>query len=149
MTGGTTGPFVLDASVALSWCFQDEADAEGDDLLRRLASARANVPGIWPLEITNVLLAAERRRRLTAAESARFLTLLEALPIDVDAHTAARAPREILLLARAHGLSSYDGAYLELAARTGLPLATRDRRLSLAAEALGLVRLITVSSSSG
>lgn len=134
--------FVLDASVALSWCFEDEADAEGDALLHRLATGRATVPGIWPLEVTNVLLAAERRKRITPAESARFLVLLEALPIDVDAHTAARAPREILILARAHGLSSYDAAYLELAARSGLPIATRDRALRAAAQALGLECLL-------
>lgn len=134
--------FVLDASVALSWCFEDEADPAGDAVLRRLANGKAAVPGIWPLEIANVLLAAERRRRITPAESARFLALLEALPIEVDAHTAARASREILLLARAHGLSSYDAAYLDLAARSGLPLATRDAALNAAAGALGLERLM-------
>lgn len=135
-------PFVLDASVAMSWCFEDEADARGDAVLRRLAASRASVPGIWPLEIANVLLAAERRGRIRAAESARFLALLEALPIEVDAHTAARATREILLLGREHGLSSYDAAYLELAARSGLPLATRDERLGAAAESLGIERLM-------
>jgi predicted nucleic acid-binding protein len=134
--------FVLDASVALSWCFEDEADAAGDAVLRRLTTESASVPAIWPLEVTNVLLAAERRKRLTAAESARFLALVEALPIAVDAHTAARASREILVLARAHGLSSYDAAYLELAARSGLPLATRDRRLADAAASLGLELLL-------
>ena len=134
--------FGLDAAVARSWCFEDEADAAGDAVLRRLAASRAAVPGIWALEVANVLLGAERRKRLTAADSARFLGLLESLPIEVDAHTAARAPREVLALARAHGLSSYDAAYLELAARGGLPLATRDRALGAAAAALGLERLI-------
>lgn len=133
--------FVLDASVALSWCFEDEADAAGDAVLRRLAAGSAAVPGIWPLEVANVLLGAERRQRITAAESARFLNLLEALPIEVDAHTAARAPREILTLARTHALSSYDAAYLELASREGIPLATRDKRLAAAAATLG-VRLL-------
>lgn len=131
---------VLDASVALSWCFADEASPAGDALLRRVASDGALVPALFPLEVGNVLLGAERRGRITPAGSARFLSLLEALPIEVDAHTAARATREVLLLARAHGLSSHDAAYLELAARTGAPLATRDRALTAAAAALGLER---------
>jgi predicted nucleic acid-binding protein len=134
--------FVLDASVAMSWCFEDEADAAGDAVLRRLASGRGVVPAIWPLEVVNVLLAAERRGRITPAASARFLALLHALPIEVDAHTAARAPREILVLARAHGVSSHDAAYLELASRTGVPLATRDVALGKAAGELGVERLV-------
>jgi predicted nucleic acid-binding protein len=134
--------FVLDASVAMSWCFEDEADAAGDAVLRRLAGESASVPGIWPLEVANVLLGAERRKRITAVESQRFLNLLEALPIEVDAQTASRASREILALGRAHGLSSYDAAYLELSARGGLPLATRDTRLAAAATSLGLTLLL-------
>lgn len=134
--------FVLDASVALSWCFEDEADAAGDAVLRRLSVEAAAVPGIWPLEVANVLLAAERRKRITPAESGRFLHLLESLPIEVDAHAAARAPREILALARAHGLSSYDAAYLELAVREGIALATRDANLAAAAAGLGVPMLI-------
>ncbi len=130
--------FVLDASVALSWCFADEADEAGDAVLNRLRGTRACVPGIWPLEVANVLLGAERRRRIAPSESARFLALLDALPIDVDAHTASRAPREILALARTHKLSSYDAAYLELAARGGLSLATRDVRLAAAARSVGV-----------
>lgn len=134
--------FVLDASVALSWCFEDEADAEGDAVLRRLVAGRAAVPTVWALEVANVLLGAERRGRITPAGSARFLALLDALPIDVDAHTPVRAGREILTLARAHGLSSYDASYLELAARSGIPIATRDRPLRDAARTLGLGLLI-------
>lgn len=130
--------FVLDASVALSWCFEDEADAAGDAVLRKLATGSAAVPAFWPLEVTTVLLGAERRGRITPAESARFLALLESLPIEVDAHTAARAPREVLTLARAHGLTSYDAAYLELAARTGSAIATRHGALAAAAAKLGL-----------
>lgn len=134
--------FVLDASVALSWCFEDEADAAGDAVLRRLATEGATVPAIWPLEVGNVLLAAEQQGRITPAGSARFLALLDALPIAVDTQTAARAPREILTVARAHGLSTYDAAYLELAARGGLPLATRDGTLAAAARSLGLPLLL-------
>ena len=129
---------VLDASAVMGWCFEDEADPEGDALLRRVAASGAVVPGLLALEVANVLVGAERRGRITPAESARFLGLLEALPIEVDAHTALRAPRETLLLARAHRLSSYDAAYLELALRLGLPLATRDAALCAAAAAAGV-----------
>lgn len=135
-------PFVLDASVTLSWCFEDEADAAGDAVLRRLAGGRAAVPAVWPLEVANVLLGAERRGRIGAAEARRFLVLLEALPIEVDAHGLARAPREALQLARAHGLSVYDATYLELAVRTGAALATRDARLAAAARAEGVELLL-------
>ncbi len=130
--------FVLDASVALSWCFEDEADAAADALLRSLDARTAVVPGLWSLEVVNVLLGAERRGRITAAGSGRFLRLIEALPIEVDAETPARAAREGVVLARAHGLSAYDAAYLELAVRHGIPLATRDRALAAAARAVGV-----------
>lgn len=130
--------FVLDASVALAWCFEDEADPAADALLRTLGPRTALVPGLWALEVTNVLIGAERRGRITPAETARFLRLLDELPIDVDAETPARAGREGLLLARAHGLSSYDAAYLELAVRRGVPLATRDRALAEAARSVGV-----------
>ena len=129
---------VIDASIALGWCFEDEADALGDAALRRVVAGGADVPGIFPLEVANVLAAAERRGRIRPAESARFLALLDALPLRVDAQTPTRATREVLLLARAHALSVYDAAYLELATRTGAALATRDARLGEVARSLGL-----------
>lgn len=129
---------VLDASVALSWCFEDEASPAADAVLRGFSHGSAVVPGLFALEVTNVLLGAERRGRITPAESARFLRLLEALPIEVDAETPARATRDVLVLARAEGLSSYDAAYLELAVRHGVPLATRDAALAEAARRVGV-----------
>jgi predicted nucleic acid-binding protein len=134
--------FVLDASVALAWCFDDEAHPDCDAALRRLATERASVPAIWSLEVVNVLLGAERRGRISRADSAKFLALLGALPIDVDPGTAARASRETLVLAREHGLSSHDAAYLELATRAGCPLATRDLRLAGAARQAGVALLV-------
>ena len=121
--------FVLDCSVVMAWCFEDEADAYADSVLNRLSESEAVVPCIWPLEVANVLLVAERRKRLTEAASFQFAGLLAELPITIDYESSDRALSEILFLGRQQGLSSYDTAYLELAMREGIPLATRDNRL--------------------
>lgn len=129
--------FVLDASVTMAWCFEDEARAETEALLDRLARGEAVVPTLWVVEVVNVLLQAERRGRLSEAQAERFLGLLQQLPIRVD--EAARLPAEALLAGgRRHGLSAYDAAYLALAERLGLPLATLDLRLREAAERAGV-----------
>lgn len=130
--------FVLDCSVAVAWCIEDEAAAATDALMERTAGEGALVPGLWPLEIANVLLQAVRRRRLEVADAMARLELLRGLPIRIDEATAERAWRETLALARAEGLTTYDAAYLELALRLGLPLATRDRELRQAAERNGV-----------
>ena len=130
--------FVLDCSVAVSWCFADEASEAGDALLRRLAADGAVVPGLWFLELANVLLGAVRRGRASHAEIHAFLGQLERLPVTKDAKTADRAFGQTLALAAAHDLTAYDAAYLELAMRRGLPLATRDAALIRAARATGV-----------
>ncbi|MBI4279159.1 MAG: type II toxin-antitoxin system VapC family toxin [Armatimonadetes bacterium] len=130
--------FVLDASVTMSWCFSDEATPYADAVLDRLQTATAVVPAIWPLEVVNVLLAAERRKRLTEAQSRRFVELLAALPIEVEHPVVERIFTSVLALGREHGLSAYDAAYAELAARRGLALATRDERVRAAAAAIGV-----------
>jgi predicted nucleic acid-binding protein len=130
---------VLDASAALAWCFEDEGGAEVDALIERVAAAGASVPGLWPVEIANGLVTGERRRRITRAESAAFATMLEELPIVVDPETGARALHETIGIAREHELSAYDAAYLELAMRLSLPLATGDRKLREAADRAGVV----------
>lgn len=130
--------FVLDCSVAMAWCFEDEADSYADSVLGALETGNAVAPSIWPLEVANVLAVAERKDRLSEAETARFLELLHLLPIEIDPHTHARATGPILALARRRGLSSYDAAYLDLAMREGLPLASRDKALVAAAEASGV-----------
>jgi predicted nucleic acid-binding protein len=96
------------------------------------------VPAIWPLEVGNVLLAAERQTRLKEADSARFITLLGALPIVVEEFTHERALGAVLSVGREYDLSSYDAAYLELAMRTGTPLATRDSALRTACAKSGV-----------
>jgi predicted nucleic acid-binding protein len=130
--------FVLDASVTLAWCFEDEASPYAEAVLEKLAPGAAVVPSIWPLEVANALLVAERRKRLTRAKVTRFLQVLRSLPIVVDSEGGARALDTVLDLARAHGLSVYDAGYLELALRDGLPLATLDERLKRAARQAGV-----------
>lgn len=121
--------FVLDASVVLAWCFEDESNPEAEAILDRLADGEAFVPGLWLLEVGNALVGAERRGRLAQAESARFLELLRQLPIHVEEIPSPRVWGEILSLARAHRLSTYDAVYLDLAMRLGMPLATLDKEL--------------------
>jgi predicted nucleic acid-binding protein len=130
--------FVVDNSVVMTWCFQDEANSYADAILNKLAKATAVVPPIWPLEVTNVLLVAERKGRLHEADSLRFLSLLSQLPIDVDRSWPERLMKDILSMGRAHNLSSYDASYIELAMRQGLPIATLDRNLLEAASQIDL-----------
>jgi predicted nucleic acid-binding protein len=130
--------FVLDGSLALAWYFKDEADPFADAVAARFPAARAAVPAIWPLEIANAVLMGERRQRSTEAQAAKWLGYLAYLPIFVDDLASERAWGEVLGLARAHRLSAYDGAYLELALRRGLPLATLDEKLKAAALAAGV-----------
>jgi predicted nucleic acid-binding protein len=133
--------FVLDASVTVAWCFDDEASAAMWAILARLEREGAMVPSLWPLEVGNILTQAERRQRTTPARISRFVEQLGTLPIRIDEATAERAWRETLALARAEGLTTYDAAYLELALRCGLPLATRDRELRQAADRNGVALL--------
>ena len=127
---------VLDCSVALSWLMPDEHAADG--LLDRVTAEGAIVPGIWPLEMANSLLTAERRGRIGKSQRKAALQALAALPIEVDGETASHAWKAILDLGDAHRLTAYDAAYLELAARRSVPLATFDRELARAARAVGI-----------
>lgn len=123
--------------MTLAWAFEDEADEYSDSVLGALIYKDATVPGLWTLEVTNVLAVGERRGRLTAADSARFVALLESLPIRVEDMPPGMGG--MVSLARETGLSTYDAAYLELAASRGLPLATRDAALREAAATRGLL----------
>ena len=134
--------FVLDNSVALSWCFEDEQTPSVMALLDRVVETGAMAPLLWPLEALNGLLVAERRRRLTAAQRAELAGLLRALPITLDDDTAEKSWEDTLRLAERFTLSVYDATYLELAQRRRLPLASKDRALRSAAAALGVVVLL-------
>ncbi len=131
-------PFVLDASVALSWYFGDEFSEYAAKVESRLRSDGAIAPSIWPLEMANGLLAAERRGRLSNASLSHAARLLLSLPVIVVGVTTALALGSVLDVARQQELSSYDAAYLELAMREGLPLATLDDRLRAAAHSVGV-----------
>ena len=125
--------FVLDASITMAWCFEDESSAYADAVLDSLVDVTALAPAIWPLEISNVLAVAERRKRIDKAGSIRFISLLMQLPVIVGPESPQRVFAEILALAREHDLSTYDASYLDLAMRYGVALATQDGRLQKAA----------------
>lgn len=125
-------PFVLDASIAACWAFQDEDHPHVAEALELVRTDGAWVPTVWWFEVRNTLVVNERRGRLTEADTAVFLHALSRLCVTVD-----RTPGEadVLALARRHRLTIYDSAYLELAQRQDLPLATLDRALTSAARA--------------
>lgn len=129
---------VIDASIALSWCFEDEATPETDLLFEYVRDEGAVVPSLWHLELGNVLLMAEKRKRLSAEDVTTRLRLISALPITTDQETSAKAWQDILSLARIEGLTTYDAAYLELAIRLGAPLLTKDEQLARAARRRGI-----------
>jgi predicted nucleic acid-binding protein len=120
---------VVDCSVVMAWCFEDECDEYADAVLDAMIEEEAVVPAIWPFEVANVLLVAERRGRLTTADSHRFVALLGGLHIAVEEVSQGRTFGPIISAGREFGLSAYDAAYLELAMRCDVPLATRDADL--------------------
>jgi predicted nucleic acid-binding protein len=133
--------FVLDSSVALAWMLPDEGNPYADELLERLIAEGAMVPPIWPLEIGNVLLVSLRRGRIRHEELETMVARLARLPIEVDTAATDHALAGVLLLAAQLGLSTYDAAYLDLAQRRNLPLATLDKRLRTACATANLEML--------
>ena len=129
---------VIDASIALSWCFEDEATPETDRLFELVRDEGAVVPSLWHLELANVLLQAERRKRISAEDVATRLRLISVLPITTDRETSAKAWQDTLSIARVEGLTIYDAAYLELAIRLGVSLMTKDDQLAKAAKRRGV-----------
>lgn len=130
--------FVLDSSMAIAWSFEDETDDHADRVHGQLSTKRAVVPLLWALEVANALLVGERRQRSTEADTSKWTAMLAGLPIRIDDQTNTHAWTATLGLARRHNLSAYDAAYLELAIRRGLPLATLDEQLKAAAKAVGV-----------
>jgi predicted nucleic acid-binding protein len=122
----------------MSWHFEEEFDAFAADVLQRLKKHDALVPRLFYIEVANVALMGERHRGLSQEKTADFLRLLRSLPILQDTADVATGVDDVLLLARIHGLTTYDATYLELARRSRLPLATRDQPLQRAAKLIGV-----------
>ena len=133
--------FVVDCSIAMAWLFHDEATSKTQALLNRLTTETVLVPAWWFIEITNVLAVAERRGRITPAQSDAFIADVSKLGIDRDDDAPARAFTHLLALCRNHRLTSYDAIYLDLAVRRSLPLATLDDDLRKAAKKVGVTLL--------
>lgn len=123
--------FVVDCSVTLPWYFEDETSLLSDKVMNLLARAAIWVPAVWRLEFVNALLVAERRGRMDAQKRIQILEQAERLPLRVDTDRVTLC--RINEIAASHGLTSYDAAYLELALRRGVPLATLDEELLSAA----------------
>lgn len=130
--------FVLDCSMAISWVFPDEADIHTRRIRLKLKTCCAKVPSIWLYEIANVLIVAERRKRITEAEEVKIQSILSVLPIIVDETSKDKLWGDVINLSRQLKLSVYDAAYLELAMREGLPIATLDQGLKQAANLVGI-----------
>jgi predicted nucleic acid-binding protein len=129
---------VIDASVALAWCFPDEASDYADSVLVGVEDQSVIVPAIWALEVANALLVGERRKRIRQPEIRRFVELVNGLSVVEDRQLFSNTVGNVLPLAREYGLSAYDAAYLDVAARRDIPLATLDSALQKACLAAGI-----------
>lgn len=130
--------FILDASITLAWCFEDEKTPCTTTLLESLVDTSAYVPAIWSLEVGNILVGAIKRKRISYAAVIQFLEQLNNLNIHIDNETAAKGFHDIFRLAYSEGLTTYDASYLELAMRKGLALASKHIQLCNVAFRLGV-----------
>jgi len=138
-------PFVLDNSVAMRWLFEDGSPSDLDYALKVLAAIKVGevvVPGIWCMEVANVIARAEQRFGLTEILSAEFIRRLQSLGLRFDSETGWQILSATLPVARRYKLTAYDATYLELALRTGYPLATLDVGLRKAAKRAGVKHFI-------
>ena len=130
--------YVIDASAILAWCFLDEQPSNSGALLKRFRSAGLLAPLHWSLEVSNILLFAERKGRVSPEQVLEFLELVGELGVEIDTETADRAWIETRALALLEGLTIYDAAYLELAMRRTARLVSKDMDLLAAAKRRGL-----------
>jgi predicted nucleic acid-binding protein len=135
-------PLVLDCSIALSWCFADEANTFSDQVLEYLRKHGAIAPSIWTLELTNGLLTAQKKKRITLDGVLAFLEMFARLPIRITNFTTKESFTKIFNLGFHHNLSTYDASYLYLAERENAPLATLDKALKAAARKCKLPKLL-------
>lgn len=131
--------FVLDASVTVNWAMRDESHPMADLAFAEIENGSAIVPGIWWYEVRNILLVNERRKRIVFSDSVQFLNHLEQYSIEIDHRPDSTM---ILELSRRLGLTVYDAAYLALAMRERIPLATLDKALQAAAVSAGIPLLV-------
>ena len=129
---------VIDASVALAWCFPDEASDYADSVLLAVENQTVIVPAIWAVEITNALLVGERCKRIRQPEVRRFVDLMNGLSVVEDGQPFSDTVSNVLPLAREYDLSAYDAAYLDVAVRHEIPLATLDSGLQKACTTAGI-----------
>jgi predicted nucleic acid-binding protein len=134
--GATIVAFVVDNSVVIGWLVPAQATAYTRRILERVRREQVVVPSLWPVELANVMIVRRRRAAMTPAQIHSALQRIQRLRIAVDG--AAVSPESLFSIGERHGLSAYDAAYLELAQRRGIPLATGDDRLKLAARAAGV-----------
>lgn len=131
--------FVVDASVALCWYFEDQKTAYTEAVFECLARGdKALVPALWPLEVINSLVVAVRQKTISAAQLETFVRDLKDLPIEVDIEGIERVYSSVVRISQRHQLSSYDATYLDLALVEGLALATLDKNLRSAAKRAGV-----------
>ena len=130
---------MIDSSITMAWCFEDEKTAYTEDVLDAVSAGTvAVVPALWTYEVLNVLTIAQRRKRMTQAQALHFLRELQSFSIRIDEKQIGHSALEVMSLAGQHHLTAYDAAYLELALREGVPLATLDQNLKTAAKAAGV-----------
>lgn len=140
-------PVVLDCSVAMSWYFEENSPELADAYLRIALSEGVVVPALWPFEILNAVLSAERRRKSTRVCSDKFLSLLGQLNAEIESPPVGSSCSQIIDIAQTHQLTAYDAAYLELAIRRKLPLLSCDAALLRAAERTGtIIRTPTINT---
>ena len=131
--------FVIDASIVAAYMLEDERSIIADSVVESLVKYTAMAPSFWSLEISNILLSAEKRRRITSAERSKLLHRVQDLEIIEEVYSQERIFSRVLPIAEAHGLSAYDAFYLEQAFRLSLPLATLDKKLQVAAKSQGVL----------
>lgn len=138
MVEGTSRGFVLDTSFTLALVLEEEEQDRVAEAMRSLNGQNVLVPPLWFYEVSNALLTNQKRGRLQERDKVRAVGFLRSLPISVDSDCNSRALEEILVIARAHSLTVYDATYLDLAMRSGLPLATLDNALIRVSQTMGV-----------
>lgn len=134
--------FVLDCSMTMAWLFEDESTKKSEQLLTRISEGEsAWVPALWHWEVSNILLVAQRKKRITRSQAVGFIEMLKVLPIYIENKAMQQALETTFELAHENQLSSYDAAYLEIALRKQLPIASLDKQVIRTAKELGIAVL--------